>query len=142
MNLGIKRRKIEDKINAHYEAVDWDAKDGAWVEGMPFEDFVFSYFELRRYYELSDDVAVGLDTLRVYMDGLRALQAVAMRRDVSIDRQETAQRMIYELNHQVEAVMYEVDRNRQQGGGAPGPCLRCSAVARRARLPRLGLARL
>jgi len=121
MNLGIKRRKIEDKITAHYEAVDWGAKDGAWVEGTTFEDFVFSFFELRRYYELSDDVAVGLETLRVYMDGLRALQAVAMRRDVSIDRQETAKRMIYELNHQVEAVMYEVDRNRQDGGGVPGP---------------------
>lgn len=120
MNLGIKRRKIEDKIIAQYEAVDWDANGAAWVDSTTFEDFVFSFFELRRYYETSDDVAVGLETLRVYMDGLRALQAVAMNRDMSIDRQESAQRLIYELNQQVEAVMYEVDRNRQDADGGSG----------------------
>lgn len=119
MNLGIKRRKIEDKIMAHYEAVNWDAARAAWVDSAPFEDFVFSFFELRRYYETSDDLAVGLDTLRVYMAALRALQAVAMSREVGVDRQESAQRLIYELNRQVEAVMYEVDRNRQDAGGPP-----------------------
>ncbi len=116
MNLGIKRRKIEDKIIAQYEAVDWNTGNTDWVDSTTFEDFVFSFFELRRYYETSDDVAVGLETLRVYMDGLRALQTVAMRRDVPIDRQESAQRLIYELNQQLEAVMYEVDRNRQDAG--------------------------
>jgi hypothetical protein len=115
MNLGIKRRKIEDRIIAHFEAVEFDTQ-GRWIEGKPFEDFIFSFFELRRYYETSDDVAVGLETLRVYMDGLRALQGATQNRKLSIDRRESAERLIYELNHQVEAVMYEVDRNRQDGG--------------------------
>ena len=116
MIIGIKRRKIEDRIAAQYDAVDWQAKKSAWVRSEAFENFVFSFFELRRYYELSDDTMVGLETLRVYMDGLNALKAVVADRTLSIDRQEVASRLIYELNYQVEAVMYEVDQNRQQAG--------------------------
>jgi hypothetical protein len=114
MNLGIKRRKIEDKITEQYQAVNWGASRAAWVDSDTFEDFVFSFFDLRRYYETSDDVAVGLEILRVYMDGLRALQAAAQDRSLPLARRESAQRLIYELNQQVEAVMYEVDQNRQQ----------------------------
>ncbi len=113
MNLGIKRRKIEDQIVEQYEAVNWDAKKSAWVESETFEDFIFAFFDLRRYYEKSDDTAVGLEAIRVYMDGLRALQAVADNRDLSIDRREAAGRLIYELNNQMEMVMYELDQNRQ-----------------------------
>ncbi|MEL6148345.1 MAG: hypothetical protein AAGK74_04585 [Chloroflexota bacterium] len=119
MNLGIKRRKIEDQIVAAYEKVNFDAKKGAWVDSDTFEDFVFSFFDLRKYYEKSDDTAVGLEALRVYMDGLRALQAAAANRKLSIERRESAGRLIYELNHQMEAVMYEVERNRQEAGEPP-----------------------
>jgi hypothetical protein len=113
MNLGIKRRKIEDRVAEHYAAVDWDAENAAWVDSEAFESFVFSFFELRRYYETSDDLAVGLETLRIYMDAARALQAAARNRALTIERRESAERLIYELNYQVEAVMYEVERNRQ-----------------------------
>jgi hypothetical protein len=116
MNLGIKRRKIEDQIVAAYEKVNFKAQKGAWVDSDTFEDFVFSFFDLRKYYEKSDDTAVGLDALRVYMDGLRALQDATADRQLSIDRRESAGRLIYELNNQMEAVMYEVDRNRQEAG--------------------------
>ncbi len=114
MNLGIERRKIEDKIVTCYSAINFDVKKHAWVDGKPLEDFIFSFFELRKYYENSDDTAVGLDTFRVYMAGLRSLQTAAAERAISIDRRETAERLIYELNYQVEAVMYELDQNRQR----------------------------
>lgn len=55
----------------------------------------------------------------MYMDGLRALQAAAVERKFSLDRRESAQRLIYELNYQVEAVMYELDRNRQEQNQHP-----------------------
>ncbi len=121
MNIGIKRRKIEDNIVAAFNKVDFGAKQAAWVESDTFEDFVFSFFDLRRYYELGDDTTVGLEAVRVYMDGLRALQAVRQDRKVSIDTQESAGRLIYELNYQMEAVMYEVDRNRQENSTPDGP---------------------
>jgi hypothetical protein len=114
MNLGIKRRKIEDKITACYEAVGFNAQKQAWVDSDAFEDFVFSYFELRRYYELSDDTTVGLEPIRVYMDAQRALKQAAADRKIGVDRRERAERLIYELTLQVEAVMYELDQNRQQ----------------------------
>lgn len=113
MIIGIQRRKIEDRIVASYDAVNFSDKTCAWIDSDTFEDFIFSFFELRRYYEKSTDTAVGLETLRVYMDGLRALQAAAKNRTLSIDRRERSQRLMYELTYQVEAVMYEVDRNRQ-----------------------------
>lgn len=118
MNLGIQRRKIEDRIVAAYNAVNFNAKRAAWVNSDTFEDFVFSFFDLRRYYEKSDDTAVGLEAMRVYMDGLRALQAAAEDRKLSIERRESAQRLISELNLQMEAVLYEVDRNRQEYGSS------------------------
>lgn len=130
MNIGIERRKIEDRITAHYDAVNFDVKHAAWVDSDKFEDFVFSFFELRKYYENSDDVTVGLEAIRVYMDGLRALQAAAQDRQLKIERRESAERLIYELNYQMEAVMYELDRNRQESppqtgsdgnGGVPVP---------------------
>jgi len=113
MILGIKRRKIEDQIVAQYEAVDWDAKKSAWIESEKFEDFIFAFFDLRKYYEKSKDTTVGLEAIRVYMDGVRALQAAAENRKLSLDRRDAANRLIYELNHQVEAVMYELEQNRQ-----------------------------
>lgn len=119
MNLGIERRKIEDRILAHYDAVNFDAKNAAWVDSDMFEDFVFSFFDLRKYYENSDDVTVGLEALRVYMDGLRALQAAVQNRSLSIERRDSAGRLIYELNYQMDAVMVELDRNRQAQGTPP-----------------------
>ncbi|MEO0564046.1 MAG: hypothetical protein AAF125_18220, partial [Chloroflexota bacterium] len=86
MNLGIKRRKIEDRIVDHFTAVDFKATDGKWVDSKTFEDFVFSFFELRRYYETSDDVALGLDTIRIYTAAARMLQAAAADRALSIAR--------------------------------------------------------
>lgn len=115
MNLGLKRRKIEDTIVAHYNAVNFNVTRSAWVESDTFEDFIFSFFELRRYYETSSDTTVGLEALRVYMDALRALQAAVEDRKLSLDRRDVAGRLIYELNYQMEAVMYEIERNRQNG---------------------------
>jgi len=120
MNLGIQRRKIEDKVADCYSAVEWDAKAAAWVDSETFERFVFSFFELRRYYEQSDDLAVGLEILRLYTDAMRALQAASKNRELPLDRRESAERLIYELNYQVEAVMYEVDRNRQEANRDDG----------------------
>lgn len=121
MNIGIQRRKIEDKITASYEAVNFNAKNSAWVGSDVFEDYIFSFFELRKYYERSGDTTIGLETFRVYMAGLRMLKEVAANRKLSIDRRESAQRLIYELNYQVEAVMYEVDQNRQASGDDSAP---------------------
>ncbi len=115
MNIGIKRRKIEDKIVASYNAVNFNAKNSAWVDSDVFEDFIFSFFDLRKYYENSDDTTIGTETLRVYMEGLRALQTATENRRLKVDRRDSAARLIYELNYQVEAVMYEVDQNRQAG---------------------------
>jgi hypothetical protein len=93
----------------------------AWVESQTFEDFIFAFFDLRRYYETGDDTAIGLEMLRLYMDGIRALQAAAQDTKLTLDRREAAQRLIYELHAQVEAVLYEVERNRQEQTSQDAP---------------------
>ncbi|MEO1289202.1 MAG: hypothetical protein AAFV93_15670 [Chloroflexota bacterium] len=66
--VGKCRRKIEDQIAAQFRKVDFKQKHHAYLEDDVFWDFVFSWYELVKYYETVRDTALGAHMLDLYRE--------------------------------------------------------------------------
>lgn len=108
---GIKRRAIEDKIIAHFYDVNFDQKKHRWLEDKVFWDFVFSWFELVKYYERSKDTAIGANMLDLYAACVSRFQEAARDRNIRERRRDKAADAMYQINYYMNQLMIEVERN-------------------------------
>jgi hypothetical protein len=113
--IGIKRRRIEDRIMAHYDQVDFTVKQRAWLEDARFWDFVFSWYELAKYYDDSTDTAIGAGMLDLYMHCADVLRAAAQDRSLTERRRDKAADALYQINYYVNQIMLSAHRNSHAG---------------------------
>lgn len=110
-NLGLKRRRIEDRISDLAARVEVQRRDAAWLDGEQFWDYIYAWYDLYKYYETSQDTAIGAHLLRQYTEFASLLRVVMEDRKVNLKRRERAQSALMELNYQVDNVIHQVERN-------------------------------
>lgn len=110
-NLGIRRKKIEDRIIAQYQAVNFKQRDHAWVEDERFWDYVFAWHELVKYYEDTDDTTVGVVMLELYQASIALLHSVATDKKIKERRRDRAAEGIRQMNYWLEDITHHVQHN-------------------------------
>lgn len=110
-NTGQQRRKIEDSIVARFRAVDFRQARHAYLEDDAFWDFVFSWYELVRYYELSNDTAIGAHMLDLYAQCGQKFRQAAQDAQVRERRRDKAADAIYQLTYYVDRLIKQAERN-------------------------------
>jgi hypothetical protein len=111
-NLGLKRRQIEDAIVEKFRKVDFRKKQHGWLEDEVFWNFVFSWYDLAKYYEdHQDDTAIGAHMIDLYMDCVKRFQEAATDRSIRERRRDKAADALYQINYYVNQMMLNVNRN-------------------------------
>ena len=109
--VGKQRREIEDSILARYARIRFEQPLHAYLEEADFWDFVFAWFELARYYELSEDPNVGANMLELFaVCGQRCREAAQDRR-LTERRRDKAADALYQLSYYVNSILIEARRN-------------------------------
>jgi hypothetical protein len=120
-NLGLKRRQIEDEIVEKFRKVDFRKKQHGWLEDKIFWDFVFSWYDLTKYYEdHQDDTAIGAHMLELYMDCVKRFQEAATDRSIHERRRDKAADALYQINYYVNQMMLNINRNAIQDEDSAG----------------------
>lgn len=110
-NTGKQRRQIEDEIVARFHKVDFKQKDHAYLEDDAFWDYVFSWYELVRYYELSDDTAIGAHMLDLYAQCGQQFKQAASDSRLRERRRDKAADAIYQITYYVDRLIKQAERN-------------------------------
>ena len=108
---GVKRRQIEDAIVARYEQVDLQQPDHDYLEEDAFWDFVFSWYELVRYYELHRDTVVGAHMLDLFARCGHIFRAAATDRRLRERQRDKAADALYQMTYYVNQMLVQVERN-------------------------------
>lgn len=119
-NTGVQRRRIEDSIVERFRQVDFNQKKHAYLEEDHFWDFVFSWYELARYYELSGDTAVGAHMLELFAQCGQKFREAATDRDLRERRRDKAADALYQITYYVNQMMTQVQRNAIEKESAVG----------------------
>lgn len=109
--VGAERRKIEDSILARFQQVRFDQPKHAYLEQDVFWDFVFSWYELVRYYELSGDNAIGSPMLDLYRHCDRLFRVAASDGALSERRRDKAADALYQVTYYMNQIALQVRRN-------------------------------
>lgn len=99
--LGLKRRKIEDVIVANFQRVNLQQKDRAWLEDQVFWDFIFSWYDLAKYYEDHQDTTLGAHIIELYMACVQMLRESAQDTRLKERRRDKAADALYQINYYV-----------------------------------------
>lgn len=109
--VGKQRREIEDSIVARFDVVNFKQKKHAYLEDEVFWDFVFSWYELVRYYEFSQDATVGAHMLDLYTQCVQVFRAAASDRKLRERRRDKAADAIYQMTYYVDRLLKQAERN-------------------------------
>lgn len=118
--LGLRRRKIEDDIVSRYEKVNFEQNHCLWLEDKDFWDYVFSWYELAKYYDDTLDTAVGVHMLDLYMANVTLFRTAAVDRSLPERRRDKAADALYQINYYVNQMMNCVHRNSQYTDDSAG----------------------
>jgi hypothetical protein len=114
-NLGLKRRRIEDAIMQKFREVDFKKRQRAWLEDETFWNYIFSWYELAKYYEdHTDDTAIGAHMIDLYMDCVQLFREAATDGSIRERRRDKAADALYQINYYVNQMMLNVNRNANQ----------------------------
>ncbi len=108
---GVKRRQIEDSIVARFRQVDLDQPDHDYLEDEAFWDFVFSWYELVRYYENHADTSVGAHMLDLFARCGTLFRAAATDRNLRERQRDKAADALYQITYYVNQMLIQVERN-------------------------------
>jgi hypothetical protein len=97
--IGIKRRKIEDSILALYRQVDFTEPAEIWLAKKALWDFVYSWFNLMKYYEESQDTTLGVNMLDLYADCADRLRAAAISHKLKERQRDKAADALHQINY-------------------------------------------
>lgn len=110
-NTGQRRRQIEDAIVAQFRKVDFKQKRHAYLDDDAFWDFVFSWYELVRYYEQSNDTAIGAHMLDLYAQCGHKFKEVAADARLHERRRDKAADALYQMTYYVDRLIKQAERN-------------------------------
>ncbi len=109
--VGAQRRKVEDGIIARFKQVDFKQATHAYLEQDDFWDFVFSWYELVRYYELSGDNTIGANMLELYRQCADFFRLAASDPKLSERRRDKAADALYQVTYYMNQIALQVRRN-------------------------------
>jgi hypothetical protein len=109
--IGIQRHKIEDRIGERFDAIDFDQPKHEYLENEGFWDFVFSWYEIVRYYELSRDATIGAHMLTLFEHCRRMLYRAAQDRNVPQRRRSKANDALHQITYYVDRMITQAERN-------------------------------
>ncbi len=109
--IGKKRRRIEDQIVERFRAVDFQQEKHAYLEDEAFWDFVFSWYELVKYYEETQDTAVGAHMLDLYAQCGQVFQAASQDSRLRERRRDKASDAFYQMTYYVDRMLKQIERN-------------------------------
>lgn len=109
--IGKKRRSIEDKIVERFRAVNFKQKHHAYLEDDCFWDFVFSWYELVKYYEESRDTAIGAHMLDLFTQCGQLFRIAAADDTLRERRRDKAADALYQITYYVDRMIRQAERN-------------------------------
>ncbi len=109
--VGRERRQIEDRIVARFHTVDFNVKHHAYLEDERFWDFVFSWYELVKYYEDSGDNTLGAHMLQLYADCSQKFRQAASDGRLTERRRDKAADALYQITYYVNQMAVQIRRN-------------------------------
>ncbi len=118
--LGVRRRKIEDAITANFDKVNFRQKQYRWLEDQVFWDYVFSWYDLAKYYEDVPDTALGAHMLDLYAHCVTLFRTAAADRNIPERRRDKAADALYQINYYVNQMMLAVQNNANQSDDSAG----------------------
>jgi hypothetical protein len=110
---GKKRRAIEDQIVEQFRQVNFRQAHHAYLDDDDFWDFVFSWYDLVRYYEISRDQAIGAHMLELFAQCRHKFQNAATDRSLREERRSKAADAIRQMTYYVNRMVKEAERNGQ-----------------------------
>jgi hypothetical protein len=109
--VGKQRRRIEDSIVARFEQVDFKQNLHAYLEQEHFWDYVFSWYELVRYYEESGDNTLGAHMVELYQQCDAFFRIAASDKRLTERRRDKAADALYQLTYYVNQIAVQIRRN-------------------------------
>lgn len=109
--VGKRRRKIEDSIISRFRKINFKQKNHAYLEDDDFWDFVFSWYELVKYYEDVRDTAIGAQMLDLYRECRQVFTSVASDKKLHERRRDKASDAIYQMTYYVDRMLNQAERN-------------------------------
>lgn len=96
---------------ARFHQVDFTVKHHAYLEDETFWDFVFSWYELVKYYEDSGDNTLGVHMLQLFADCTQLFRQAATDARLSERRRDKAADALYQITYYVNQMTMQVRRN-------------------------------
>ncbi|MGJ3239644.1 MAG: hypothetical protein ACFE0Q_13120 [Anaerolineae bacterium] len=109
--VGKQRRTIEDQIVERFEQVNFKQKQHAYLEDDAFWDFVFSWYELVKYYERVRDTAIGAHMLELYQQCRQVFHVAVTDSTLHERRRDKASDAIYQMTYYVDRMLKQAERN-------------------------------
>jgi len=109
--VGKERRRIEDSIVARFNSIDFNQRKHAYLEQEDFWDFVFSWYELYRYYELSEDTTIGAHMLELFTHCGNRFKEAAHDRKLKERRRDKAADALYQITYYINKIIIQAERN-------------------------------
>ncbi len=109
--VGKLRRSIEDRILVQFHQVDLQAKQHGYLEQENFWDFIFSWYDLVKYYEDSGDNTLGASMLDLFVECSQLFRLAASDGSLSERRRDKAADALYQLTYSVNQIAIQVQRN-------------------------------
>lgn len=109
--IGKQRRAIEDEIVANFRKVDFYQHKHAYLEDDVFWDFVFSWYQLVKYYEATTDTAIGAHMLELYQQCRLKFHEAATDNTLKERRRDKANDAIYQMTYYLDRMIRQAERN-------------------------------
>jgi hypothetical protein len=113
LSLGIRRRKIEDRILSQFEKIRFDQRAQGWLEDETFWDFVFEWYALAHHYEETGDTTIGAAMLDLYAHCVGLFRAAQADETIRERRRDRATDALYQINYYMNMLVLNVRRNTQ-----------------------------
>ena len=109
--VGKRRREIEDKIVGQFRRINFKQKHHSYLDDDDFWDFVFSWYELVKYYDDVRDSTIGAHMLDLYKECRQHFQSVILNRKLSERRRDKASNALYQMTYYVDRIIRQAERN-------------------------------
>lgn len=94
-----------------YRLVLSSGPDYDWIESEEFSYFIRAWYDLKSYYEESDDDVVGAEVMSTLIDVVRSLWTIARNPDIDAIYRESAFEKVESLEIAVQLALWEAVNN-------------------------------
>lgn len=121
--VGRERRRIEDSIMERFQQVRFQQPQQAYLEDEALWDFVFSWYELVKYYEDSGDNTLGAHLLDLFAECSQRFRSAAGDSRLPERRRDKAADALYQITYHMNQIALQVQRNGLEHERAVGSLL-------------------